>query len=114
MAVATYKIGKNIAAKKLEIEVGDQMTITEAQRFEKDFSVNVASITPSQFDLHVNCKNMKVVTQELAQQLEKAIGMYKQAGFKQVIFLVSNEVFLKMQISRLCRKVGLTNVEIRE
>lgn len=114
MSVTTYKISKSIAAKKLEIEVGDQMTLTEAQRFVKEFSMNVESITPSQFDLHINCKNMKVLTQDLAQQLEQAIEMYKQAGFKQVTFLMPSEVFLKMQISRLCRKVGLTNVEIRE
>ena len=91
----------------MEIVVGDQMTTADAKGFAQEYSTNVASLTPAQYVLEINCKGMKVLSQEMAQLLEKAIMMYKQTGFKKVVFLMPNETILKMQISRLCRKVGL-------
>ena len=107
MTVDTYKIKKNLLAKKLEIEVGTDLTMEKTEQFIKDYSLNVASITPSEFDLEVNCKSMKVLTQDLAAKLEQALMMYKQAGFKNIIVLLSDDVVLSMQISRLSRKVGI-------
>lgn len=81
MAISTYRIDKNLVAKKVNIFVGDQMTIEETERFAKDFLSTVASIDAGSFDLHIDGANMKVLTQELADKLTQAMGLYKQAGF---------------------------------
>lgn len=112
MSVSTYKITKNISAKKVEVTVGEQMSIPEAQRFATEFQHTAASVDASNFELDVDCTGMKVLNQEMAEALEAAMGLYLQAGFKKVIFVVQNNTILKMQLSRIARKAGLTNADV--
>lgn len=112
MSVTTYGIQKNLVNKMIEIVVGDKMTPTEAERFVKEFSATVASINPAQFQLVIDSTNMKVLTPEMATKLEGAMTLYNQAGFGKIIIKLQNNPILKMQASRIARKVGLTSFEI--
>lgn len=112
MAVTTYNITKNIAAKKVEVIVGDQISLTDAQKFAVEFQKTADSIDAGSFELHVDCTGMKVLNAEIADALEGAMGLYRQAGFQKIIFVVQNDVILKMQLSRIARKAGLTNAEV--
>ena len=112
MPVTTYKIGKNITAKTIEVAVGDQMSLSEAKKFTAEFQQTVAAVEASNFELHVDCTSMKVLNSDIATALEGAMGLYHQAGFKKIIFIVQNDVILKMQLSRIARKEGLTNAEV--
>lgn len=114
MSVATYKIQKNLAGKKIEITVGDQMTPTEAERFSKEFAATVTSINTAQFQLVIDGSNMKVLTPEMAVKLEGAMTLYNQAGFNKILIRLQNNPVLKMQASRVARKAGLTSFEIIE
>ncbi|MEX3625460.1 hypothetical protein [Viridibacillus arvi] len=112
MTVVTYRINKNVALKRLEIAVGDKMTLEEAVRFEKEFQRNVASIDASTYTLEIDCTTMKVLNPDIADKLGGAMSLYKQAGFKTVEFTVKNDTTLKMQLKRIARSVGLTNAEV--
>lgn len=112
MTVDTFKINKNALAKKIDVSVGDKMTVAEAERFANEFQRTVAGIDASSFELHVDCTSMKVLTPELSEKLTGAMQLYRQAGFKKVIFLTQNDPILKMQLSRVARTAGLTNAEV--
>lgn len=112
MTVTTYKIEKNLVAKKLNICVGDQITLAEAEKFEKEFQSVVSSIDTGDFELHIDSTNMKVLTQDMAVKLSGAMKLYQQAGFKKIVIEITQNTVLKMQISRLLREVGLTNAEV--
>ncbi|MEG0450105.1 MAG: hypothetical protein RR595_09630 [Lysinibacillus sp.] len=112
MLVTTYKIEKNLAAKKVNICVGDQITLAEAEKFDKEFGSTLSSIDASSFELHIDSTNMKVLTPDLAVKLGGAMGLYKQAGFKKIVIELSQSTVLKMQVSRLVREAGLTNTEV--
>ena len=112
MTVSTYIIKKNLAGKKVEVTVGDQMTPAEAERFAKEFLATTTSIDASQFQLVIDGTNMKVLTPEMATKLEAAMGLYNQAGFSKVLTKLQNNPVLKMQVSRIARKAGLLNLEI--
>ncbi len=112
MTVSTYKIKKNEALKKIEIYVGEKITLAEVERFTTEFQRTVSSIDATSFDLEIDCTNMKVLTPDLTVNLTEAMGLYKQVGFKKNIFVVQNDVVLKMQLTRLARNAGLTNAEV--
>jgi len=112
MIVSTYRIDKNLAAKKVNILVGEQMTLQETERFARDFQNTVASIDAGSFELHIDGTDMKVLTQDLADKLTQAMQLYKQAGFKKIVIVISNNPVLKMQVSRVMRQAGLTNAEV--
>lgn len=112
MSISTYTINKNLIGKKIEIAVGDQMTPAEAERFAKEFSATIGSIKPAEFLLVIDSTNMQVLTPEMATKLEGAMTLYNQAGFNKVQVLLQNNPVLKMQVSRIGRKVGLTSLEI--
>lgn len=112
MAVSTYLITKNLVGKKVGITVGDQMTPAEAMKFEQEFKALLNSINASEFELEINGTNMNVLTPDMASRLQGVMGIYQQAGFKKVLIKTQNNPVLKMQINRVARQAGLTNMEI--
>lgn len=112
MTVATYRIDKNLAGKKLNICVGDQMTMAETESFVKEFRSTISTIDTGKFELHIDGTNMKVLTQEMAERLSVAMGLYHQAGFEKIVIEITQSTILKMQVSRIMRQAGLTNAEV--
>ncbi|HWK23591.1 MAG TPA: hypothetical protein VNS08_11235 [Ureibacillus sp.] len=112
MTVATFKITKNVVKKVIDLTVGDQMTLEEADRFAREFQRTAKSIDASSWTLDVDCTGMKVLTQDLTLKLTGAMGLYKEAGFQKVIFTVKENNILKMQLMRVARTAGLNNFEV--
>lgn len=112
MSVATYSIRLNRVAKTLNIAVGDKMTLIEAQNFVKEYKQAVSGIDAKLYTLHVDCTNMKVLSPEMTESLSSVMALYKETGFGKIICKIQNDAILKMQLSRLLRNAGLTNVEI--
>lgn len=112
MTVSTYLIKKNSVTKKVEVAVGDRMTLVEAENFAKEFLATVASINASQYQLVIDSTNMQVLSPQLAKELEGAMLLYKQAGFSKVIVKIQDNVTLRMQVKRVAREAGLLNLEI--
>lgn len=111
MDKGSYKISVNNIKKELEMQIVGNFTPEQADRFIKDYNRNVSSINCSDFILRLDCKDLSVVTPELVPALEDCYNLYKQSGFKKVVFEVNNSVVVKMQLSRITRKVGLNNAE---
>ena len=108
----SYEISVNNAQKTVDIAVGELSSQEAAERFMNEYQAKIGGIQASEYVLHVNCENMKVVTTELAGSLEGAIGLYAQSGFQKIKFQAVVNPVLKLQLNRIARNVGLGNYEV--
>ncbi|MGE7922620.1 hypothetical protein ACQKND_05490 [Viridibacillus arvi] len=111
METGSYKMSVNNLKKELDMQIVGNFTPEQADRFIKDYNRTVASINCSDYILRLDCKDLAVVTPELVPALEDCYNLYKQSEFNKVIFEINNSVVVKMQLSRITRKVGLNKAE---
>lgn len=114
MKQGSYTMNINQAKKELQIVIVGNFTPEQAQQFVADYNKKVNSIPASEFTLRLDCTDLGVVTPELIPSLEYCYDMYKQSGFKKIIFEIANSTIVKMQLNRIARKVGLANAEFVE
>lgn len=98
--------------KVVDISVNGKMTMEDANAFVADYNSKMKAITPSAFDLEVDCTQMQLLNADMTANLTEVMKMYKTTGFKQVKFTVENNLTLKMQLSRLAKAAGLTNATV--
>lgn len=80
----------------------------------KAYQTSLASITPSEYEIHIDCTELNVSSPSTLPILEGCFQMYKQDGFKKVVLTLAKNPILKMQLGRVARTVGLENCEINE
>lgn len=102
----------NTVRKVVNIFVNGKMTMEDANAFVADYNSKMKAITPSAFDLEVDCTQMQLLNADMTANLTEVMKMYKATGFKQVRFTVENNLTLKMQLSRLANAAGLTNATV--
>ncbi|MBP1915118.1 hypothetical protein [Lederbergia galactosidilytica] len=101
----------NLEKKEMNIEIVGNFTPEQAQQFIQDYNNNVNSIHASDFNLVLDCRDLNVVTKELIPALQDCYKLYQSTGFNKVIFEIGTSSIVKMQLNRIAREVGLTNVE---
>ncbi|PLR76208.1 hypothetical protein CU633_16890 [Bacillus sp. V3-13] len=114
MSNGKYSMKVNQGAQTMELMVGGTFTPADVDSFIKDYQRNVASIDAKSFSLELDCTTMNLVTPEMVPLLESCYKLYKESGFKQVIFKIKQSTILKMQLSRLARNTGLQNAQVVE
>lgn len=113
-ATGSYEMQLNKGTKEVMVLLEGNFTEQQAGEFITEYSNIVKVINPSDYVLRIDCKDMRVVTKELVPSLEACYGLYKQSGFKNVIFEIVKSPIVKMQLARIARKVSLTDYEIVE
>lgn len=73
----------------------------------------VGKITPSQFNLELDVRNMGVITPDKQEKLKGFFILYKQTGFKKVTMRMQDSAILAMQVKRLAKEAGITDFEIK-
>lgn len=115
MAVGTYSIKLTKAMKKVDMVVGGTFTPEQAIAFVEDYQSKLAGITANEFDLHFDCRGLDIITPEMTPSVVSCLDLYKATGFKKVIIgIKQGSPILKMQLNRLGRTAGLTNLEVNE
>lgn len=109
----SYEIKVDTAKKEISIRVEGSATPEGAQAFINEYNQKVSSVNAQEYNCIADCTGMKIAGAELMPLLEACINMYKQTGFKKVIFNVNNPI-VKMQLNRLIRQNGVTNAEVAE
>ncbi|PLS19286.1 hypothetical protein CVD28_02415 [Bacillus sp. M6-12] len=112
--VGTYTMNVNRVGKTIDMTVSGTFTPEKAQAFIKDYQAKVGSIKADEFVLKFDCRDLEIVTQEMIPNLENCFKMYMASGFKKVEVGIQKKPIIKMQLSRLARNVGLTNLEVLE
>ena len=102
----------NTVRNVVNIFVNGKMTMEDANAFVADYNAKMKAITPSTFNLEVDCTEMQLLNADMTANLTEVMKMYKATGFKQVKFTVANNLTLKMQLSRLASAAGLTNATV--
>jgi hypothetical protein len=89
----------------------------DANDFVTEYNSNLKTVNTKEFELQFDCKQLKVTGKDAAlgvdmtNMLKACLEMYKKDGFKHIIFNCEKNILMKMQLSRLVKQVGLTNVE---
>ena len=109
-----YSIKVNTIGKVVDMVVSGTFTPEKAQQFINDYQNRIGAITAENFTLKFDCTDLDVVTQDMIPDLEQCYQLYKSSGFKKVIFEIKKNPIIKMQLSRIARKVGLSNAEVVE
>lgn len=108
-----YTMGINPAKKEMNITIIGNFSNEQALQFISDYNSKVKSINAADYTLCLDCTDLNVVTPDLVDSLEACYALYKSSNFKHVVFEISKTAILKMQLSRIARKVGL-NAEFIE
>lgn len=108
-----YNMRISSAEKEMNITIVGNFTNEQAQQFVEDYNSKVALIKATDFTLRLDCKDLNVITPALVESLEACYALYKSSGFNKVIIEISKTAILKMQLSRIARKIGL-DAEILE
>jgi hypothetical protein len=114
MKAGSYTINVNPIKKVVDMVIVGTWTPKQVEDFVRDYQRKVSSIDAKLFDLKVDCTDMDVITQDMIPRLENSFRMYKETGFKKVIFTIKKNPIIKMQLNRVARNTGLTNSEVVE
>lgn len=104
----------NEASKIVNMSVAGQMTMEDAKHFVEEYVAKIGPINGPDYDLFVDCTEMKLLSQELSDNLTEVMKMYKETGFKKVIYTIKENVVLKMQLARVARNAGLLQASVEE
>jgi hypothetical protein len=103
-----YTMGINAVKKEMNITIIGNFSNEQALQFISDYNLKVKSINAADYTLRLDCKDLNVVTPDLVDSLEACYTLYKSSNFNKVIFEISKTAIIKMQLSRIARKVGLS------
>ncbi|SES17860.1 hypothetical protein SAMN04487944_1226 [Gracilibacillus ureilyticus] len=93
--------------KVVNMAVAGKMTMEDAELFVKEYNAKIGPINGEEFELMVDCTEMKVLTPEMGANLEEVMKMYKNTGFKKITYMIKENNILKMQLTRISRNAGL-------
>jgi len=113
MTSGSYRMKVNSSTKIFDMFVGGTFTPTDVENFVRDYNNEVNRINASEYVLEIDCTSMDLLKPEMVPSLENSYRMYKESGFKEVVFNIKGNAVLKLQLSRLARNTGLTNAEVR-
>ncbi|KOS67619.1 hypothetical protein AEA09_02980 [Lysinibacillus contaminans] len=109
-----YKMQLNQAASEMFVQIEGSFTEQQAKEFIADYNRNTSRIQPSNFTLRLDLKDLNLVTQELVPSLESCFLLYKQSNFNNIVLELNSNPILKMQMNRMARTAGLTNLSITQ
>ncbi|MFJ8528410.1 hypothetical protein [Bacillus sp. NPDC094106] len=112
--MGNYKLQANRAQKVFHVSVEGMMSNQDGANFITDYKRNIAGFNPKEYTIELDCTKLNVTSADVLPMLEECYKLYIADGFQKVIFVVSNNTILKMQLNRVARNTGLANYEIKE
>ncbi|MFS0752460.1 hypothetical protein [Oceanobacillus sp. 1P07AA] len=100
----------NTDGKIVNMAVAGQMTMEDSKKFVDDYHNKISPLNGAEYDLIVDCTDMRVLTKDMTDNLVEVMKMYKETGFKHITYTVSDNITLKMQLSRLTGNAGLKDI----
>lgn len=114
MATGSYSMNVNTGKKTIDMTVSGSFTPEKAQEFINEYQSKTSAIKADEFILQFDCRDLNLVTQEMIPDLKNCFRLYHSSGFKKIVIEIKKSAVLKMQLSRLARNTGLSNVEVIE
>ncbi|MFD1775244.1 hypothetical protein [Paenibacillus rhizophilus] len=112
--MGSFKFETSPASHTLNVTVEGSFSQEDAARFVAAYNDSVSKFNPQQYEIVLDCTTMNVTAPGVVPMLEQCYVMYKESGFKNVVFIIAKNPVLKMQLSRVARNTKLEHYEIRE
>lgn len=96
-----YNIEVDKLKNRVNVSVEGYMKEDEAKQFVMDYENRIKGISPSQYELILDGKKLKVSSQELLPILEGILGLYIKTGFKRIYYVTMESAVAMMQVKRL-------------
>lgn len=109
-----YIIDIHPETKKIDINIVGVFTPEQASQFHIDYEKQINSISAKEYLLIVDCRDMKVINQDMVPALTHSLELYKSSQFNRIEFTINKNPILKMQLNRIIRSVNLINSDIVE
>lgn len=107
-----YSIKVNPAEKTMEMMISGTFTPQDYENFVKDYIASTASVDATEYKLVGDCREMDLLRQEEVEKLKASFSRYKESGFQQVVINITQaQMINKMQLTRVAREAGLSNIE---
>ncbi|MGP4039747.1 hypothetical protein ACTWP4_07585 [Gracilibacillus sp. D59] len=107
-----YIIDVKATSKIVYMNIVGTFTLEQAEKFHQDYHKQLGSVSTIDYVLEVDCKDMKVISQEMTPKLALSFELYKNSGFKKIKFLINNNVLIKKQLNSIAKTVNLPNYAI--
>lgn len=107
-----FELKLDTAAKVLKAMVEGFFQPEDANGFVQEYTLNLKNINAREYELHFDCKNLKVTAKDMVPMLTACFELYHKDNFKKVIFDCGTNSTLKLQLRRIGNTVGLQNFEI--
>ncbi|MDO7904972.1 hypothetical protein Q5741_00925 [Paenibacillus sp. JX-17] len=113
MTQKAFSIEINRANKTMDMMVSGTFTPQDYDNFVKDYAAKTGSIDAKEYTLVVDCKTMNLLGPSDVEGLSASFVRYKESGFQKVVFIITQaQTLIKMQLGRVARGAGLSNVEV--
>jgi anti-anti-sigma regulatory factor len=112
--MGSFSFSPNPAANTLGVMVEGTFSQEDAGRFIQDYNERVSKFDPASYEIVLDCTKLNVSSPDVLPMLEQCYKMYKESGFKKVVFTIAKNPILKMQLGRVARSTKLENYEITE
>jgi hypothetical protein len=112
--MGNYNLNVKSGQKVLDVMVEGTFSQSDAIGFMESYNKQVSTINAKDYSIELDCTKLNVSSQDVLPMLEQCFLLYKETGFNKVIFKISKNPVLKMQLSRVGRNSGLQNYEIIE
>ncbi|BCG61062.1 hypothetical protein [Paenibacillus sp. URB8-2] len=112
--MGSFKFETTPALRTLNVTVEGSFSQEDAARFVAAYNDSVSKFNPKEYEIVLDCTTMNVTAPGVIPMLEQCYLMYKESGFKNVVFTIAKNPVLKMQLGRVARTTKLDQYEIRE
>ncbi|KAA8998768.1 hypothetical protein F4V43_16185 [Paenibacillus spiritus] len=112
--MGTFNLNTDKNASTLNVKVGGTFSTEDAELFIADYNRAIGAFDPKQYEIILDCTELNVSSPDVLPMLEQCFILYKNSGFKNVVFTIKRNPILKMQLSRVARTTQLQHYEIRE
>lgn len=112
MADRAYEIKKDVMKKEITVVLNGAFDENLLPQFMNDFKTSIATITTSEYTLHLDATEFPVQTPDAVSKLVDVTKFYDTLGFKEIVLHKKESAISAMQINRVLREANLENVKI--
>ncbi|WP_223068959.1 hypothetical protein [Paenibacillus caui] len=109
-----FNIQINKASKIMNISVEGNFSPADGKASIEAYYHSVADISIPEYTIDIDCTRLEFSAPDSLPHLGHCFELYKNGGFKKVIFRISENPILKMQLTGVARMTELTDCEIIE
>ncbi|WP_208588769.1 hypothetical protein [Gracilibacillus suaedae] len=107
-----YIIDVKTTTKTIYMKIVGTFTSDQAEQFHLDYRKQISIISTIDYILEVDCRDMKVINQDMIPKLIRSYELYKESNYKKIVFLVNDNKAIQVQLNQVAQSIDLPNYQI--